>query len=105
MSSRRIRDAEGFPFSMPDGMVYSTSPTPNNVTVRGIMANRPIVDPDLLGIIADTKGIPMPLSDWRGIARLGMTYEQVVRLYGQPPKAVQHLFRACAKAPPPAHEI
>jgi len=62
------------------------------------MATRPIVDPDPLGIIADTEGIQMPLSDWRGIARLGMTFEQVVRLYGHPPKAVQHLFRATAKA-------
>lgn len=85
---------------MSSGMVYSTSPTPSNVTVRGTMAIRPIVDPDPLGIIADTEGIPMPLSDWRGISRLGMTYEQVVRLYGQPPKAVQHLFRVTVKAQP-----
>ena len=61
------------------------------------MAIRPIADPDPLGIIADTEGIQMPLSDWRGIARLGMTHEQVLRLYGHPPKAVQHLFRVTAK--------
>ena len=68
------------------------------------MAIRPIVDPDPLGIIADTEGIQMPLSDWRGIARLGMTYEQVVRLYGQPPKAVQLLFRVALKAQPKVSE-
>lgn len=62
------------------------------------MAIRPIADPDPLGIIADTEGIQMPLSDWRGVARLGMTHEQVVRLYGHPPKAVQHLFRLTVKA-------
>jgi hypothetical protein len=61
------------------------------------LAIRPTVDPDLLGIIADTADIQMPLSDWRSIARLGLTNEQVVRLYGQPPKAVRHLFCIPAK--------
>ena len=69
------------------------------------MAIRPIADPDPLGIIADTEGIQMPLSDWRGIARLGMTYEQVIRLYGHPPKAAQHWFRVTAKAPPVASRV
>jgi hypothetical protein len=64
------------------------------------MAIRPVVDPDPLGIIADTEGIQMPLSDWKGIAGLGLTYEQVVRLYGNPPKAAQRLFRVAAKSPP-----
>jgi hypothetical protein len=61
------------------------------------MATRPTVDPDPLGIIADTEGIQMPLADWQGIARLGLSYEQVVRLYGQPPKAAMSLFRPKAK--------
>ena len=64
------------------------------------MAIRPVVDPDPLGIIADTEGIQMPLSDWKGIAGLGLTYEQVVRLYGNPPKAAQRLFRVAAKSSP-----
>jgi hypothetical protein len=62
------------------------------------MSIRPVVDSDPLGIIADTEGIRMPLSDWKGIARLGMTYEQVVRLYGNPPKAARHFFRITAKS-------
>ena len=81
-------------------MVYSTLLTPNSVIVRGTMAIRPVVDPDPLGIIADTEGIQMPLSDWKGIAGLGMTYDQVVRLYGHPPKAAQRLFRVIAKSLP-----
>jgi hypothetical protein len=57
------------------------------------MAIRPIVDPDPLGLIADTEGISMPLSDWQGIARLGLTFNQVVRLYGHPPKAALPFFK------------
>jgi hypothetical protein len=74
------------------------------------MAIRLIVDPDPLGIIADTEGIQMPLSDWRGIARLGMTIEQVVRLYGHPPQGGAALVSchseggaACGKSHPSAN--
>ena len=49
---------------------------------------------------ADTEGIQMPLSDWKGIAGLGMTYDQVVRLYGHPPKGAQRLFPVIAKSLP-----
>ena len=61
------------------------------------MAIHPAADPDPLGIMADTEGIPMPLSDWQGIARLGLTFDQVVRLYGHPPKAALPFFRSKAK--------
>jgi hypothetical protein len=61
------------------------------------MATQPTFDPDPLGLIADTEGIAMPLHDWRGIAKLGLPYDQVVRLYGDPPKAVQHLFHTVTK--------
>lgn len=62
------------------------------------MAIHPAADPDPLGLMADIEGIPMPLSDWQGIARLGLTFEQVVRLYGHPPKAALPFFRPKAKA-------
>lgn len=57
------------------------------------MSSRPHVDPDPLGLIADTDGLPMPVSDWTAIARMQLTYDQVVRLFGEPPKAARHLFK------------
>ena len=57
------------------------------------MSSRPHVDPDPLGLIADTDGLPMPVSDWKAIARMQLTYDQVVRIFGEPPKAARHLFK------------
>jgi hypothetical protein len=56
------------------------------------MPIHPAADTDPLGLVADTEGIAMPLSEWRGIARLGLTFDQVVRLYGHPPKAALPFF-------------
>ncbi len=55
--------------------------------------NNCIADPDLLGLEADTKELPISLDDWKLISRLNLPRYQVERCYGKIPKEALEWFK------------
>ncbi len=47
---------------------------------------------DPLGLELDTKDYSGPLEDWKVISMLNLSFDQIVKLYGQPPKEAMKWF-------------
>jgi len=57
-----------------------------------------IVDPDPLGLIADIEGRPGPLSEWDLVAKMDLSWDEIVDLFGPPPQAMPLTLRGVTRA-------